>query len=84
MDDLSPEVVTAFMNVYYMKLEKIRALIERAVKEELFRDENPDTLVAVAIGMFQGVVDRILQGEVEPSEKLYRLLENMMIKGFMR
>ncbi len=84
MDDMAPEILIQFEKQSNMKNEFIRALIQRAVDEQIFKEEAIDNFVAAAVGLFQGVLDFILMGEVEPSEELYGLLEGMIVKGFMR
>jgi AcrR family transcriptional regulator len=84
MDDMAPEVLIQFEKQSNMKNEFIRGLIKKAIDEQIFRDESVDNLVASAVGLFSGVFDIILSGEVKPSEDLYNLLERMVFKGFMR
>ncbi|NOX33615.1 MAG: TetR/AcrR family transcriptional regulator [Deltaproteobacteria bacterium] len=84
MDDMAPEVLIQFEKQSNMKNKFIRSLIKKAIDEQIFKDESVDNLVAAAVGLFQGIFDSILAGEVRPSEELYNLLESMVFKGFMR
>jgi len=84
MDDMAPEVLIQFEKQSNMKNQFIKSLIQKAIDEQIFKDESADNLVAVSVGLFQGVFDSILAGEIRPSEELYNLLENMILKGFMR
>lgn len=84
MDGMAPEVLERFEQQNNMKNEFIRTMIQKAIDEEIFRDESVDNFVAVAVGLFQGVFDLILKGDVKPSEDLYLLVEKMIFKGFMR
>ncbi|MCD4719440.1 MAG: TetR/AcrR family transcriptional regulator [Desulfobacula sp.] len=84
MDDMASEVLTQFEKQSNMKNEFIRSLTQKAIDEQIFKNESVDNLVAAAVGLFQGVFDSVLAGEVTPSEELYNLLENMILKGFMR
>ncbi len=84
MDDMAPEVLIKFEKQSNLKNEFIRSLIQKAIDEQIFKDESVDNLVAAAVGLFSGVFDSILAGEVKPSEALYDLLESMIFKGFMR
>ena len=84
MEDMGPDVLLEFEKQSSMKNEFIRGLVQRAIDEQIFKDESVDNFVAAAIGLFSGVFDTILAGEVKPSEELYDLIENMIFKGFMR
>lgn len=84
MDDMAPEVLIQFEKQSHMKNEFIRSLIKKAIDEQIFKDESVDNLAAAAVGLFQGVFDSVLAGEVKPSEDLYQVLESMIFKGFMR
>lgn len=84
MDDMAPEVLVQFEKQNNMKTQFIHDLIQKAVDEQIFRDESVSNLVAAAVGLFTGVFDSILSGEVKPSEELFNLLESMIFKGFMR
>lgn len=84
MDDMSPEVLIQFEKQSNLKNEFIRGLVKRAIDEEIFKDESVDNLTAAAIGLFSGIFDTILAGEVKPTEELYNLMESMIFKGFMR
>jgi AcrR family transcriptional regulator len=84
MDDMGPDVLLQFEKQQKMKNEFISGLVQRAVNEQIFKDESVENLVVAAVGLFSGVFDAILAGEVEPSEELYQLLESMIFKGFMR
>jgi AcrR family transcriptional regulator len=84
MDDMASEVLIKFEQQNNMKNDFIRALIQKAIDEQIFKDESVDNLSAAAMGLFSGVFDFILAGEVQPSDELYNLLESMIFKGFMR
>jgi len=84
MDDMAPDVLIQFEKQSTMKTQFLRSLIKRAIEEQIFRDESVDNLMAAAVGLFQGVFDTVLAGEVRPTEELYLLLESMVFKGFMR
>lgn len=84
MDDMAPEVLMQFQKQHQMKNELIRTMVQKAIDEQIFREESVDNLVAAAVGLFSGVFDSILAGEVKPSEALYNIIENMIFKGFMR
>ncbi|MBU1342225.1 MAG: TetR/AcrR family transcriptional regulator [Proteobacteria bacterium] len=84
MDDMPPEVLLKFSQQSNGKTEYIRKLIKKAVDEQIFKDASVDNFSAVVIGLFQGVLDLVLSGEIKPSEELYQLVENMVFKGFMR
>ncbi len=84
MEDMGPEVLLEFEKQSNMKNEFIRGLIQKAIDEQIFKDESVDNFTAAAVGAFYGVFDMILSGDVKPSEELYALLENMIFKGFMR
>lgn len=83
-EDMSPEVLMEFTRCNNGKNDRIRLLIKEGIKEQIFKDEPVDNLVAAAIGLFTGVFDLILAGEIKPSDELYLLMENMILKGFMR
>lgn len=84
MDGMAPEVLIQFEKHTAMKTLYIRQMIQQAIDEHIFRDEPVDHLTAAAVGLFQGVFDLILAGDVAPSEELFRLVEAMIFKGFMR
>ncbi len=84
MNDMAPEVLIQFEKQSNMKNEFIRGLVKKAIDEQIFKDESVENLTAAAVGLFSGVFDSILAGEVQPSEELYSLLESMIFKGFMR
>ncbi len=84
MEDMAPEVLIQFEKQSNMKNEFIRGLLQRAIDEQIFRDESVDNLAAAAVGIFTGVFDMILSGDVQPTEELFALIENMVFKGFMR
>ncbi len=84
MDDMTPEVLEDFTKQHTLKNEFIRGLCKRAIDEQIFRDESVDNLVAAAMGIFSGIFDTILAGEIKPSEELYQIVEDMIFKGFMR
>lgn len=84
MEDMAPEVLVQFEKQNNMKAAYIRALIQRAVDEQIFKNASVDNLAAAIVGLFSGVFDTILAGEVQPSEELYEIVENMVFKGFMR
>ncbi len=83
MEDMTPEVLMTFTKANREKNRQITALINRGIKDELFRDEPVENLVAAAVGLLTGVFDLIFAGEVKPNEQLYLLMENMILKGFM-
>lgn len=84
LDDISPDVMAQFDRHKILKNQYIRSLMQRAVDEQIFRDGDIDNFVAAAMGLYYGVFDTILEGEVEPSDELYNLIENMIFKGFIR
>ncbi|MCP4296620.1 MAG: TetR/AcrR family transcriptional regulator, partial [Proteobacteria bacterium] len=63
MDDMAPEVLIKFEKQSNLKNEFIRSLIQKAIDEQIFKDESVDNLVAAAVGLFSGVFDSILAGE---------------------
>jgi AcrR family transcriptional regulator len=83
-ENMSPEVLFEFTKANNRKNNKIRTLIQKGIKEQIFKDEPADNLVSAAVGLFTGVYDLMLAGEVKPSEELYELMVNMILKGFMR
>ncbi len=84
MEDMAPEVLLEFTRLSNEKNKQIRLLIKRGIDEQIFKDEPVENLVAAAIGLFTGVFDLIFTGEIAPTDELYSLLENMILKGFMR
>ena len=84
MDDLTPDVLAVFTKTIDKKNRLIRVLIQQGIEEQIFKDEPVDNLVTAAIGLVLGVFDIILAGGIKPSEELYSLMENMILKGFMR
>ncbi|MCK5311485.1 MAG: TetR/AcrR family transcriptional regulator [Desulfobacteraceae bacterium] len=84
MDDLTPDVLTAFTKTVNEKNRRVKVLIQQGIKEQIFKDEPVENLTAAAIGLVLGVFDIILAGGIKPSEELYSLMENMILKGFMR
>ncbi len=84
MDDMSPDVLLRFNQQNQARNDFIRAMIQKAIDEQIFMDESLEKLSAVSVGLFRGVFDLILEGEVEPTEDLYLLVEKMIFKGFMR
>lgn len=84
MDEMAPEVLMEFTQQHRLKNEFIKGLVQRGIDEQIFKDGAVENFVAAAVGLFSGVFDTILAGEVRPSEELYELLQNMVFKGFMR
>lgn len=84
MGDMAPEVLVRFEHQSNLKTEFVRSMIQKAIDEQIFVDESVDNLSAGAVGLFTGVFDLILAGEVQPTEELYLLVERMIFKGFMR
>lgn len=84
LDDISPDMMAQFERQKILKKQYIRSLIQRAVDEQIFRDGDIDNFVAAAMGLYYGVFDNILEGEVKPTEELFDLVENMIFKGFIR
>ncbi len=84
MDDMAPEILLEFEKQSNLKNQFIRDLIQKAVDEQIFKEDSVDNFAAAAVGLFYGVFDMILSGEAEPSDALYNLLESMIFKGFMR
>lgn len=84
VDDMAARVRRRFERQHRLKTEFIREMIQKAIDEEIFVKESLEDLTVVATGLFQGVFDLILQGRVKPTEDLYRLIERMVFKGFMR
>ncbi|MCD4743284.1 MAG: TetR/AcrR family transcriptional regulator [Desulfobacteraceae bacterium] len=84
MDDLTQDVSAAFTKAVNEKNRRIKMLIKQGIKEEIFRDEPVENLAAAAVGLVIGVFDIILAEEIKPSEELYSLMENMILKGCMR
>lgn len=83
MDGMAPEVLQRFEQQSEKENEFIRAMIQKAIDEQIFADKPVDYFVTTATGLFRGVFDSILLGEVEPSEELFQLMQKMILKGFM-
>lgn len=84
MKGLSPGVRERFEAQNEKRNAFIKSMIQKGIDEEIFMDESLENLSALAIGLFRGVFDLVLQGDVNPTEELYQLLENMIFKGFIR
>ena len=81
---LSPDLLILFEHQRHRRNQFIRGMIRKAIDEEIFVDTAMGDLTAVAVGLFSGVFELILQGEVEPSEALYQMVERTIFKGFIR
>ena len=84
MDDLTPDVLAVFTKTVNEKNRLIKVLIQKGIEEQIFKDEPVENLTAAAVGLVLGVFDIILAGGIKPSEELYSLIENMILKGFMK
>ena len=84
MEDLTPEILSVFTKTVNEKNRRIKMLIQQGIEEQIFKDEPVDNLAAAAIGLVLGDFDIILAEGIKPSEELYSLMENMILKGFMR
>ncbi|MCP4023988.1 MAG: TetR/AcrR family transcriptional regulator [Desulfobacteraceae bacterium] len=84
LDDLTPEFLQEFTRQHELKHQFIRTLCQRAIDEQIFMEKSVDNLVAAAMGLFSGIFDTLLAGEIAPSEELYEIMESMLFKGLMR
>lgn len=83
-EGLPPGVLARLKAQGRMRHDFIGSMIQKGIDEEIFRNESVDNMSAVAVGLFRGVFDLMLEGEVKPSEALYLLVEKMIFNGFMR
>ncbi|MCP3926557.1 MAG: TetR/AcrR family transcriptional regulator [Desulfobacterales bacterium] len=81
VDDLNPELAEEVNALFLKKKKVILFLIERAIEEEIIKDEPIENISAITTGFFQGVIDQIIHGEVEPSEELFNLFQDVLLKG---
>lgn len=84
MEDLGPQVLIDFNRINNEKRKMIQILIKRGIDEQIFKNEPLENMVAAALGLYMGVFDFVLAGEIQPSDSLYALMENMIFKGFIK
>lgn len=83
-DDMPPELVEEINALYMKKHNAIKALLQRAIDEQIIMDEPIEQISALVSGLFQGVIDQVLLGEVEPSEEFYNNFQSFLLRGLMR
>ena len=83
-DDMPPEIVEEINALYMKKKKAIMALLQRAIDEQIIMDEPLEQIAALVTGLFQGVIDQVLIGEIEPSEEFYDNFQSFLLRGLMR
>ncbi|MCK5836534.1 MAG: TetR/AcrR family transcriptional regulator [Desulfobacula sp.] len=83
-EDLPEPVLAEYTRLNDLKKKFVRTLFQQAIDEEIFMAVDVDNLIVASMGLYIGMLDVALENQVQPSEELYALLENMIFKGFMR
>ena len=83
-EELSPEVAKKLQCKHDMVHSAANAVIARATAEGLMAEAPADHLFIVGYGAIMGVIELMNCQPVEDKERLYQLMENMVIKGLMR
>jgi AcrR family transcriptional regulator len=82
--NLTPEIAEKVMAKHNVTMALVEKLFSRGIKEGIIRDEPIENLYTVGYGVIAGTIDIMQDTKVEDPEKLYELMENVIIKGMMR
>lgn len=84
MENLSPEIAEKLMTKHNTTMGFVEQLFRRGIQEGILRDEPIENLYTVGYGVIAGTIDVMQDTQVADTEKLYALMENVIIKGMMK
>ncbi len=84
MEQLSPEIAERVNRKHEYAMQFVDGLLGRGIKEGIIRDEPIEHLYLIGYGLIIGTIDLMQDTEIEDPERLYALMESVIIKGMMK